>query len=280
MGGNGYEVNSAGKDNAAITLGTGSLKRNEEINSGGFSNVTIAGTADDEFINISGVLIAEGDIAAIHAGAGDDRIFAASGDDILAGGTGNDYLDGGVGSDTSNSNNGDDTIIAGLGNDFPFGDAGNDVFLVTGSIGFDAFNGGTGIDTIRAGDNGAQIGIARITGVEINLAGGFSNFSIVGSIHTDVLDFTGIQLIGLKSISTGSGDDNITGSGGADTILGLIGNDTDRRRYDHRIWGRRSARFYQYGRSFSGNLCLCQQPPDRQSGRRRCIEGVFLYTDL
>jgi Ca2+-binding RTX toxin-like protein len=243
QGGNGYDVISAGKDNAIITLGTNSLMRIEEINSGGFSNVTIAGTANGEFINISGLIIAEGDIAAINAGAGDDivkgskiadvinggagddRLFGASGDDILTGGTDNDYLDGGAGSDTVNGNNGDDTILAGLGNDFLFGDAGNDVFLVTGSIGFDAFNGGTGIDTIRAGSNAAQIGIASITGVEIISAGGFNNVSIIGSTDADVLDFTGIQLIGLKNISAGSGDDHITGSGGADTILGLLGND-------------------------------------------------------
>ncbi|MFZ4689196.1 MAG: beta strand repeat-containing protein [Polymorphobacter sp.] len=243
MGGNGYDVISAGKDNAVITLGTDSLKRIEELNSGGFSNVTISGTANGEFINISGVLIAEGDFAAINAGAGDDivkgskvadvingdagddRIFAASGDDILTGGLGNDYLDGGAGSDTVNGNNGDDTIIAGGGNDFLFGDAGNDVFLVAGSNGFDAFSGGAGIDTIRASANGAQIGIASITGVEIISAGGFSNVSIVGSTDADVLDFTGIQLIGLKSISAGSGDDRVTGSAGADTILGLLGND-------------------------------------------------------
>lgn len=243
QGGNGYDVISAGKDNAVITLATNSLARIEEINAGGFANVTISGTAADDVIIISGLIIAEGDIAAINAGEGndivkgskiadtinggigDDRIFGSSGDDILNGGLGNDFLDGGAGSDTVHGNNGNDVIIAGIGFDYLFGDAGDDAFVVSGSNGFDSFDGGIGIDTIQAGANGAKIGIAAMTGIEIISANGFGNVTIVGSTDQDLLDFTNIQLVGIKAINGGAGSDTITGSAGADTLIGLGGDD-------------------------------------------------------
>ncbi len=243
QGGNGYDVISAGKDNAVITLATNALARIEEINAGGFANVTISGTAADDFINLTGLIIAEGDFAAINAGAGndivkgskvadtingglgDDRILSSSGDDILSGGLGNDYLDGGAGSDTVHGNNGDDTIIAGAGFDYLFGDAGDDIFVVSGSNGFDSFDGGIGIDSIHAGANGARIGIAAMSGIEIISANGFSNVMIVGSPDPDALDFTNIQLVGIKAINAGAGDDSIIGSTGADAIFGLGGDD-------------------------------------------------------
>lgn len=243
QGGNGYDVITAGKDNAVIVLGTNSIARIEEINAGGFANVSISGTTGDDIVNISGLVIAEGDFVSIDLGAGndifkgskvadtingglgDDHILSGAGDDIISGGLGNDYLDGGAGSDTVHGNNGDDTIVAGLGNDFLFGDAGNDIFLVSGPNGLDAFDGGAGIDIIKAASNNTKIGIASITGIEIITADGFSNVSISGSPDPDSLDFTNIQLIGIKSIIAGASGDTIIGSKGADTIIGLGGND-------------------------------------------------------
>ncbi len=243
IGGAGYDVISANKENAVITLTTGSLGKIEEINANGFGNVSISGTAADDIINLTGIVIAEGDFVAINGGegndnikatkfadtvnggGGDDRISTASGDDIITGGLGNDYLDAGSGFDTVNGNNGDDTIVAGAGVDFLFGDAGNDTFLVVGNSGLDNFDGGTGIDTIKAGSNGARIGIGTITGVEIIDADGRINVTIGGSPDADSLDFSLIQLIGIKSINAGASGDTIIGSAGADTLIGLGGND-------------------------------------------------------
>lgn len=244
IGGTGYDVISANKENAVITLTTGSLGKIEEINANGFGNVSIAGTAADDIINLTGIIIAEGDFVAINGGegndtikatkfadtvnggGGDDRIITASGDDIVTGGLGNDYLDGGSGSDTVNGNNGDDTIVAGAGVDFLFGDAGNDIFLVVGNSGIDTYDGGTGIDTIKAGSNGARIGIASFTGIEVIDADGRINVTIGGSPDSDTLDFSLVQLIGIKSINAGAAGDTIIGSNGADTIIGLGGSDT------------------------------------------------------
>ncbi|WP_310476344.1 calcium-binding protein [Sandarakinorhabdus sp.] len=244
LGGAGYDLVTANKENAVITLTTGSLSKIEEISAGGFGNVSIAGTAAADVINLTGILVTEGDFVAINGGEGDDRITAtrfadtvnggggndriltASGDDIITGGLDDDYLDGGAGSDFVNGNNGNDTIVAGSGNDFLFGDAGNDIFLVVGNGGLDAYDGGTGIDTIKAGSNGARIGIASITGVEIIDADGRTNVTIGGSPDTDTLDFSLVQLIGIKSINAGAQGDTIIGSAGADTIIGLGGNDT------------------------------------------------------
>ncbi|WP_310476042.1 calcium-binding protein [Sandarakinorhabdus sp.] len=243
VGGNGYDLVTANKENAVITLTTGSLSKIEEISAGGFGNVSIAGTAAADVINLTGILVTEGDFVAINGGEGDDRItatrfadtvnggggndriLAASGDDILTGGQGDDYLDGGAGSDTVNGNNGNDTIVAGSGNDFLFGDGGDDTFLVVGNGGLDAYDGGTGIDTIKAGSNGARIGIASMTGVEIIDADGRINVTIGGSPEIDTLDFSLVQLIGIKSINAGAQGDTIIGSAGADTIIGLGGND-------------------------------------------------------
>lgn len=244
IGGNGYDVVSAAKDNAVITLTTGSLMKIEEINAGGFGNITIGGTAGDDNITLTGIIIAEGDFAAINlgegndilkatrfadtinAGGGDDRVLSAAGDDTITGGLGDDYLDGGAGSDTINGGNGSDTIIGGSGADFLFGDGGDDFFLVSGTGGLDSYDGGSGIDTIRAASNGARIGIGSITGIEIIDADGRINVTIVGSPDSDTLDFSLVQLIGIKSINAGASGDTIIGSDSADTIIGLGGDDT------------------------------------------------------
>ncbi len=243
QGGNGYDVITAGKDNAVLVLSTGSLARIEEINAGGFANFSLAGTNGNDIINISGLIIAEGDIASINLGAGDDvlkatkvadliyggagndRIESSSGDDVVFGDQGDDYIDAGSGADTVHGGNGNDTIIAGIGEDALFGDGGNDVFIVSGTNGRDAFDGGTGVDTIRAGANGAKISFASLTSIEIISAGGFSNVTIVGTPDPDSLDFSNIQLIGIKSINAGASGDSIIGSAGADTLIGLGGDD-------------------------------------------------------
>lgn len=242
-GGIGYDVIYASADNAVVILGTNSLFSIEEISSNGFGNFQIAGTAGDDYINISGVTVFDSDIAAMNAGDGNDyfkatkladnlfggngndRLEGIAGDDTISGGQGDDWIDGGVGADTIHGNNNNDTILGGLGQDSLFGDAGDDIFIVLPNGGADFFDGGAGIDTIQGGANGAQIAIGSITGIERITGGGFANVSIVGTPDIDTLDFTNILLTGIKSINAGASGDSIIGSAGADLIVGLGGDD-------------------------------------------------------
>lgn len=257
IGGSGFDTIQGNGDEAVIVLTTGSLSGIESIVSGGFG-VTIAGTTGVDVIDLRSVDIPDGEIALIDGkdgndtiygtnanvnsgstgadtiagGTGDDRIFGGSGDDIIEGGADFDYLDGGAGFDTVNGNLGDDMIVA-SGLDFLFGDEGNDTFLAKGGAA-NNFDGGADFDTILATANG-NIAIETIVDVERIDGGGFTNVNLTGLTTGGVLDFTGVELIGIKSI-LGSGqsddfigsDDNdlILGGGGADLLNGGAGNDT------------------------------------------------------
>lgn len=258
IGGAGFDTILGNADEAVIVLTSGSLSGVEQISSGGFGNVTISGTAGVDVIDLRTVGIFDGEIALIDGkdgndtiygtnananlgttgtdtivgGTGDDRIFGGSGDDIIDGGADFDYLDGGAGLDTVNGGDGDDTIVA-SGGDFLFGDAGNDIFLARGGAA-NNFDGGEGVDTIQAAANG-NIAIESLTDVEIITANGLTNVNLTGLTFGGALDFTNVQLIGIKSIVgsvaaddfTGSaGNDTILGNGGADVLNGGDGNDT------------------------------------------------------
>ncbi|HPU14921.1 MAG TPA: calcium-binding protein [Polymorphobacter sp.] len=242
-GGTGYDLITAAKDHAVVILTTNSYSGIEEINSGGFINFTIAGTAGDDSINLSGIIITDGDIAAINAGAGNDIIMGSkvadtinggwgddilrgiSGDDFLNGSVGNDTLDGGAGADTLDGGIDDDTIIGGAGADTLFGGDGNDVFVVLPKDVVDTIDGGLGIDTVAAGANGTQMALVAMTGIEVVSNGGFSNVSVVGTAGDDILDFSALQLVGIKSINGLGGNDTVIGSAGNDLLIGLGGND-------------------------------------------------------
>lgn len=249
IGGAGFDTVQANADDTVILVTTGSLSGIEVITSGGFGNVTISGTAGVDVIDLRTISIADGEIALIDGkdgndtiygtnanintgttgadvivgGTGDDRIIGGSGDDTIDGGADFDYLDGGAGFDTVHGGSGDDTIVA-SGSDFLFGDDGNDLFLVKAGNGVNNFDGGAGVDTILAGSN-TNIGIETITGVEIIDGAGFASVNIVGLSTGGTLDFTNVELRGIKSIIGSASADDFTGSAGNDTILGNGGDD-------------------------------------------------------
>ncbi len=250
LGGAGFDTIQANIDDAVILVTSGSLSGIEAITSGGFGNVTISGTAGVDTIDLRRISVNDGEIAAIDGkdgndtiygananvntgtsgsdtifgGTGDDRILAGSGDDIVDGGADFDYLDGGAGSDTVNGGAGDDTIVA-SGFDFLFGDDGNDTFTVRGGAGgFNNFDGGAGIDTIAAATPG-NIGIETMTDVEVITSAGFANVNVTGLSTGGTLDFTNVELVGIKSIFGSAAADDFTGSAGDDTILGNGGDD-------------------------------------------------------
>jgi len=150
--------------------------------------------------------------------SGDDTIVAIDNTDSTFIGLG--------GSDTLTGGGGNDTFFGGFGNDTLDGGPGDDVFNVGLREGVDSITGGIGTDRIVANANNVLIGLSFISGIEEISANGFTNVNIVGSVGDDILDFTGVNLIGIGMIGGGAGADTITGTLVGDVINGGTGNDT------------------------------------------------------
>ncbi len=142
-----------------------------------------------------------------------ERILGGLGNDSLTGGTGNDNLGGYHGTDTVSGGGGNDTLAGGIGDDVLNGGAGND-----------SLNGGDGKDTALY-TSGAAITVdlrilaAQATGegsdtlsaIE-NVTSGSGNDSLTGNDLANIL-------------SGDAGNDTLSGAGGDDRVLGGAGND-------------------------------------------------------
>jgi Ca2+-binding RTX toxin-like protein len=150
------------------------------------------------------------DVEVVKGGAGDDTLTGTAGAQTLSGGAGDDILDGGDGNDVLNGEAGDDTF--------------NEGTLPNGA---DVFNGGLGVDTVNYGSRTATVTVTIdttandgesleadkvVTDVE-NVTTGTGNDSITGSATDNVL-------------SGGDGDDTLNGGDGNDTLVGGDDNDT------------------------------------------------------
>ncbi|TQV80813.1 Ig-like domain-containing protein [Denitrobaculum tricleocarpae] len=148
----------------------------------------------------------------LSGGFGNDTVTGAKGNDELSGGAGNDTLDGGPGRDTLDGGAGDDVLI--LGNDVqPF-----EYNVVQGGAGQDTILGTSGDDILRVASLTAANSIETIVGGD--------GFDTLISWGTGDLDLSGVTLVGVELIETGSGGGNVTGTSGADTIKGNSGGDS------------------------------------------------------
>lgn len=179
-GGDGYDIVQATADNT--TIGLSALSGVEEIQGGGFTNVSLQlGTGDDV---IDSNVIALSGIAGIRAGAGHDTIIGTYGDETILGEDGNDIIRGGQGADILNGGTGIDTVS------------------YAGS--WDALVINLATNTVSGGDATGD----TITGFE-NVVGSDYNDSITGSSVANVIE-------------GGAGDDVMDGGGGNDTFrIGL-----------------------------------------------------------
>lgn len=193
-GGAGYDVIKASTDNAVLTWG--SYSNIEAFSSGGYSGVVVQGTSANDLIDLSAFTVT-GTIL-FDGGSGNDTIIGTAGADLLAGGAGIDTISGGQG---------------------------DDVILFSNASGADIVDGGDGYDTLRASQAGALLNWGNFTSVEAISGGGFANVQIMGSNNADVIDLTGYSVDGIAAINGGSGNDTITGTDNADTIIGGNGND-------------------------------------------------------
>lgn len=203
----------------------------------------------------------EGDV--ISGLGGNDSLIGGAGNDTLFGGAGSDTIDGGADNDTvsyasvtaaltinlatnSATGEGNDTLanienaIGGSGSDTITGStAANQLFggggadSIVGGAGNDTIFGGAGNDTLDGGTDNDTVSYATSTAaMTINLNSGtasgegtdtLSNFeNAIGGSGNDTITGTG----GANTLFGGDGADSLNGGNGSDTLFGGLGDDT------------------------------------------------------
>ncbi|MCC0049839.1 MAG: cadherin domain-containing protein, partial [Rhodobiaceae bacterium] len=189
---------------------------------------------------------------------GDNTLSGDAGNDTLRGGAGSDTLEGGAGTDLADytgsasavtvdlnagtATGGDadgDTLnsiegaIGSANNDFLYGDAGANVLrggdgddLLVGRGGADELTGGLGTDTADYSTSASAVTVDLFLGqgsggdAQGDTLSGIENVTGSGGNDTLIGDASGNVLDG------GAGNDNLTGGAGADTLTGGTGTDT------------------------------------------------------
>lgn len=179
-------------------------------------------------------------------------------DNVLTGNSGNNTLNGGTGADTLNGGAGNDTLIGGTGNtiDTINGEAGDDLIQYTVGQGADVVDGGDDNDTLAiSGTTGNDTLSVLYDGTRISRVGGGNVFNLetitanlLGGT-ADLLSYNGpggttanvtvnlatgsasgfSSIANIENVTTGSGNDSITGSLGAvvlNTLSGGAGDDS------------------------------------------------------
>ena len=164
---------------------------------------------DLNFTNTDGeevwVLAVDPNANRVFSGSGDDEIIGAVGIDYIQGGDGDDTIDGGLGDDELNGESGDDTLLYGEG--------------------ADQYTGGSGIDTLDYSE--LTQAVNADLSVEVD---GFAQVIVDPDSQVSEID----EVTTVENITTGSGDDTLTGDSqdnilssgsGSDTLTGGGGND-------------------------------------------------------
>jgi Ca2+-binding RTX toxin-like protein len=134
--------------------------------------------------------------------------YTAAADQTLNGGAGSDTLRGRSGSDNLNGGDSDDVLDGGTGDDVAQGEAGDDRFVGAPGDGDDTYNGGDGSDTV--------LYVGADQGVTVDLRAGTGT-------GPDVDDDT---LVSIENAESGTGDDVLRGTDGANRLAAGAGNDT------------------------------------------------------
>ena len=211
----------------------------EEISSGGFEGVTIAGSDESQTLNFSTAVLSG--ITMINALGGHDfvtgnadanHIDGGDGHDHLEGEDGDDYLYGGAGNDQIFGGNGADHLFAGTGYDTLNGGEDGDTYYVglgdTGQVNLYNDTGTAGTDRILATEDGTVIGLNGFgpgSGIEIISANAFENVTIAGSDESQTLDFSATALDKITLINALGGHDTVIGNNDSNHIDGGSGHD-------------------------------------------------------
>lgn len=209
----------------------------------------------ESFVNFENLVAGAGndtlqgstDANLIRGGAGDDTITGRGGNDTVEGGAGADDLNGGAGIDTllftgftpvtvsltTNTGSGGDAegdtyvnfenVTGGGGADTLIGSSGANV--LTGGGGADTLSGRGGNDTIEGGSGGDSLNGGA--GIDTLLYTGITSYTV--SLATGTAsggDATGDTFVNFENLTTGGGDDVLTGSSGANVIRAGAGIDT------------------------------------------------------
>lgn len=161
---------------------------------------------------------------------GDDELNGSDGVDTLLGQNGSDTLSGGNGNDTLNGGGGVDRLIGGAGNDLYSIDDSNDI--VTEQA------GGGGSDRVNAFADFvnpleveflvgkfAAIGLTLTGNAQVNRITGANKINSPDTISGEGGNDKLVGLVGNDVINGGAGNDRIFGNSGADVINGEAGND-------------------------------------------------------
>ncbi|NCZ60781.1 MAG: calcium-binding protein, partial [Betaproteobacteria bacterium] len=131
-------------------------------------------------------------------------------------------VSGTAGSDSINATAGNDSITGGAGNDSITAGAGNDT--IVGADSGDTIVGGVGSDTLQLSGNYTPAADGNLQEVESVVVTG-NAAAVTVNLSNQSEAFT-VLLSGLgDSVTTGSGNDTITGGLGADSISAGAGND-------------------------------------------------------
>lgn len=165
--------------------------------------------------------------------AGNDQLFGEAGADSMIGGDGIDYMAGGADNDTMHGGNqadelygegGNDTLTGGSDfvTDILVGGAGDDILDASSGLGdYDILNGGSGNDTFYVDTPDDIIYEAAGDGIDTVIAG------ISGAGYYLWANVENAVLTGATPFAAGNALDNVlTGSTGANWLLGNDGNDT------------------------------------------------------
>ena len=144
-------------------------------------------------------------IEGLAGGSGNDSLTGNGAANLLLGGTGNDTLSGGAGNDTLVGGAGNDFLTGGVGNDRIDGGAGRDRAYYTGTVGA----------TVNLSLTGAQVtgqGTDTLIGIE-HISSGSGNDRLTGNTLGN-------------NLSSGAGNDTVDGGAGNDVLYGGDGNDS------------------------------------------------------
>jgi Ca2+-binding RTX toxin-like protein/subtilisin-like proprotein convertase family protein len=219
---------SSGAGNDTIIAGAG----NDTLD-GGLNNDSLVGGIGDDLYIVDSL----SDILVENAGEGTDTIksstsyaLATNFENLTLIGTSNSTATGNSVANTLIGNNGNDTFDAGGGNDSLSGGTGNDTYLYSSGWGSDTISdaGGNNSLDLSANSSNLQINLTATTADHTNSASSdiFWTGEIIQNVYKGIGDdvITGTSVA--NYISSGAGNDSITGAGGNDTLDGGVGNDT------------------------------------------------------
>jgi uncharacterized delta-60 repeat protein len=189
--------------------------------SGGASSVAVQSDGKIVAAGAAGGNFAVARYVAFKCGGLPATIVGTTGNDNLPGTAGNDVIIGFEGNDTISGLRGSDKVCGGPGSDSLTGGVGGD--SLTGGSGADQLNGGSGIDTATY--------VTHTGGVTVDIDGiaddGNATDGPAGArdnVKTDVENLIGGK--GADTLRGNAANNRLTGWLGADSLLGLGGDDT------------------------------------------------------